>query len=309
MPRTVRHRRRRFRNERMYRRRRALVLGSAAVVVVLVVAVVFGAVGGRFSGSGFSGRDVVSSSEASATAAVSDADVSRTRMPSPETVKNITSSLSGSLASIFSGASYAVSVVDMPSGKTVVGINTTKQFTSASTYKLYVAYSMISAVEKGTKTWDSTLNGMTLKECFATMIVNSDNDCPVAWLEENGFSTVNSQVHTAGFTHTNIEDMNMLTTAADLTDYLTRLYKGTFMDADSRAMLIGYMKTQVYRSGIPTGIGSNGTVADKVGFLDGLLHDASIIYTTKGDYVMVILTDGSSWASIAKAASTIYAAL
>lgn len=50
-------------------------------------------------------------------------------------------------------------------------------------------------------------------------------------------------------------------------------------------------------------------MADKVGFLDGLLHDAAIVYSDKGDYSMVILTDGSSWDAIAEAASTIYDAL
>ncbi len=253
-------------------------------------------------------------SSSSSTSGFGDADdpTARTVSAIPASAAattNLTSRLTTSLDSIFSGATYAVDVIDMSTGGTVVGIDTDTIYTSASTYKLYVAYSMISAVESGEKTWESELDGQTLQSCFATMIVNSDNDCPVAWLKQQGFSAVNTEVHDAGFADTTIEDYNMRTDAADLADYLTRLYQGSFMDADSRAMLIKYMKTQVYRSGIPTGIGSNGTVADKVGFLDDLLHDASIIYTTKGDYVMVILTNGSSWASIAEAASTIYAAL
>ena len=40
-------------------------------------------------------------------------------------------------------------------------------------------------------------------------------------------------------------------------------------------------------------------MADKVGFLDGLLHDAAIVYSPSGTYVLVIMTDGSSWAEIA----------
>jgi beta-lactamase class A len=41
-------------------------------------------------------------------------------------------------------------------------------------------------------------------------------------------------------------------------------------------------------------------VANKVGFLDGLLHDAAIVYTSSGTYILVVLSDGSSWQNIAE---------
>jgi beta-lactamase class A len=63
------------------------------------------------------------------------------------------------------------------------------------------------------------------------------------------------------------------------------------------------MKGNVYRKGIPAGV--NGTVADKVGFLDALLHDAAIVYGPHGTYVLAIMTDGSSWATIADLAGQI----
>ena len=57
------------------------------------------------------------------------------------------------------------------------------------------------------------------------------------------------------------------------------------------------MQRNIYRQGIPAG--ASGSVADKVGFLNGLLHDAAIVYSPKGTYALVIMTDGSSWAEIA----------
>jgi beta-lactamase class A len=69
------------------------------------------------------------------------------------------------------------------------------------------------------------------------------------------------------------------------------------------------MKRQNYRRGIPAGIGANGTVADKVGFLDGLLHDAGLVYSQKGDFILVILTEGSSWSDIAALTQSIYGRL
>ncbi len=298
------------------RRNRWLVAIPAAVLAVLWIVAIAPRARGVLEGMAAGDSDSTASYDASSSkfseSPIVDGPIAKSASTVPsvdKTTTNLTTKLTSSLNSIFTGATYAVNVVDMSTGGTVVGVNVNTQYTSASTYKLYVAYSMISAVESGEKTWNSELDGQTLRSCFATMIVNSDNDCPTAWLNEKGFATVNQQIHDAGFTQTTIAHENMLTDAADLAKYLTRLYQGSFMDSDSRSMLLGYMKTQVYRSGIPAGIGDNGTVADKVGFLDDLLHDASIIYTAKGDYVMVILTNESSWASIAQAASTIYAAL
>jgi beta-lactamase class A len=72
--------------------------------------------------------------------------------------------------------------------------------------------------------------------------------------------------------------------------------------------LLDDMKKQVFREGIPAGV-PDAEVADKVGFLDGLLHDASIVYSPKGDFILVILTDGQTWESIAKMAAEIYSAI
>lgn len=250
--------------------------------------------------------DVAADSE-SALAAPTDPSASASATETADA--DITAQVQPSLDSLFVGADYSVEVTNLETGATKVAIGADQQYTSASTYKLYVAYSMISAVEQGTVTWNSSLNGTTLRSCFSDMIIQSDNECPQAWLQKYGFSTVNQEVAQAGFGTTQIASGDMRTTPTDLTDYLTRLYKGSFMDADSRAFLIDCMESQIYRSGIPAGIGEAGTVADKVGFLDGLLHDAAIIYTDKGDYTMVIMTDESSWGAIAQAAATIYAAL
>lgn len=58
------------------------------------------------------------------------------------------------------------------------------------------------------------------------------------------------------------------------------------------------MKRNIYRQGIPAG--ANGQVANKVGFLDGLLHDAAIVYSPSGTYALSIMTDGSNWGTIAE---------
>lgn len=213
------------------------------------------------------------------------------------------------LAALFSGATYSVKAIDLENSSVVANINADKDFTAASTYKLFVAYAMLKAVEDGDTTWNSELNDTTLQTCLTKMIVESDNDCPRAWLKEesHSYASLTEQAHSLGASDTtNFEYLDMHTTAADLATFLTKLYRGDILSDASRTKLLDLMKRQEYRSGIPAGIGSSGTVADKVGFLNGLLHDAGIVFTQKGDYVMVIMTNGSSWNTIASASAMIY---
>lgn len=213
------------------------------------------------------------------------------------------------LQQLFGDADYEVAVYDLKTGKSKIQIDADTAMASASTYKLFIAYSMIHAVETGQVTWDSALNGMTLSSCMATMIINSDNSCPEAWLARYGFSTVTQQAHDIGAANTNFVPYDMTTTANDLATVLKDFYSNSIASPDSTDQLFSLMETQVYREGIPAGIGSDGVVQDKVGFMDGLLHDAAIVRSDKGDYAMVIMTDGSSWNKIAQASLLIYESL
>ena len=231
-------------------------------------------------------------------------------VPAPaQPERDLTAQASAALAGVFSGARYSVSVVDLSNAGTLVDIDSSQVFASASTYKLFVAHSMVTAVELGEMTWDSPLNGMTLQQCLTTMIVDSDNECPKAWLMRDngaGYDKVTQQANALGAKNTTLHYLDVRTTSADLALILTKLYRGEIWNDDDRDMVIGLMKRQQYRSGIPAGIGGNGTVADKVGFRDSYLHDAGIVYSGKGDYAFVIMTSGSSWTAIANASAALY---
>ena len=121
-----------------------------------------------------------------------------------------------------------------------------------------------------------------------------------------GYDKVTQQANALGAKNTTLHYLDVRTTSADLALILTKLYRGEIWNDDDRDMVIGLMKRQQYRSGIPAGIGGNGTVADKVGFRDSYLHDGGIVYAGKGDYAFVIMTSGSSWTAIANASAALY---
>jgi beta-lactamase class A len=212
----------------------------------------------------------------------------------------------------FSGESFAVAVVDL-TGKNAelaelggkFGIREDKVWTAASTYKIFVAYSILQAVERGEVKWsDTTVMGNSLERCFEVMIVESNNECARWWLDKKGFEEVAKEGQALGAERTSFRYGDMRTSAADLALMLGKLYDGSFANKENTEKLLGLMKRQTHRSGIPAGI-NDGVVADKVGWLDGLLHDAGIVYGENGDYILVVMTDDSTWKGIAAAATAV----
>jgi len=187
------------------------------------------------------------------------------------------------------GKSYAITLVNLSDPVKNFSINGDQVMVSASTYKLFTAYTMY-------KTGQAPA-------CLADMIIYSDNNCPESWGKWN---LTTSNARAIGATSTNLMATPTLTTSNDLALFLTKLYNGALLPEVQADKLLSMMKIQVYREGIPAGI-PEADVADKVGFLDGILNDAGIVYSPKGDFVLVILTDGYSWRSIANTASEIYA--
>jgi len=205
---------------------------------------------------------------------------------------------------------YGVKMVELSGSRRNASYDSTKVFTTASTYKLFVAYSVLLRIESGEWSWDMpSYGGLSVSTCFDRMIKLSNNECAVWFLLKISYAQVTAEAHALGATHTNFNrNTGISSTADDEAHFLSLLYTGQMLSQQaSRDRLIAAMDGNVYVAGIPTGI-PDVKVADKVGFLDGLLHDAAIVYSKKGDYVLIIMTDNASWANIAELAAEIEAA-
>lgn len=195
---------------------------------------------------------------------------------------------------------YGVALTELSGQYRRAAYNGSQSYTSASTYKLFVAYSALKRVEAGTWHWSDQINGgRDLATCFDDMIAKSDNACGEALLQKVGFSAITNEAHAIGCANTSFMGRDGIkTTPEDLALLLAMVQTGQVLDQQaSRDRLIGVMQRNIYRQGIPKG--ASGTVADKVGYMDALLHDAAIVTSPTGPYVLVIMTDGSSWANIA----------
>lgn len=196
---------------------------------------------------------------------------------------------------------YGVSLVELDGKHRRAAFNDTQKFTTASTYKLYVAFSTLKRIESGEYKWsDQTAGGRDLAKCFDDMIVRSDNACAEALVARIGYGPITKDAQTIVSPSTTFLDRESYkTTAGDLSTFMASLATGQIsLKPDSQARFVDALKRNIYRQGIPAG--ASGAVADKVGFLDGLLHDAAIVYGASGTYALSIMTDKSSWANIAE---------
>lgn len=201
---------------------------------------------------------------------------------------------------------FAISVRKL--GDNGVHANGDKQYHPASTYKLFVAYSVLKRVDDGRMSLGQTTSGgQTLAQCLDNMIVNSDNACAEWFGATINWSTLTNEARALGASRTSLS-RPFVSTSNDQALFLQKLESNQLgLSEPSRARLLDAMKRQVFRKGIPAGVGVS--VADKVGFLEGYLHDSAIVYSPKGVYVLVIYSNGSSWAAIADAARQIHAQL
>jgi beta-lactamase class A len=103
-------------------------------------------------------------------------------------------------------------------------------------------------------------------------------------------------------------------TPHEMVTLLERLYKGEIVDKDASADILGIMKKQIWRDGIPRTFDAAGIdVADKPGALDHLRSDVGIVYSKSGPIAVAIWCeeipkvdwspDNSGYVFIAKAAS------
>lgn len=204
------------------------------------------------------------------------------------------------------GGTWGIVLKDF-SGNISASINPNRQFTSASVYKIYIAYVVYTKVDAGEFGMSSPAgNGNSIAGCLELMIVRSDNGCGNALGNKIGWSANNGMLHAKGFTSTSIAYGGQLTTAQDTTTYLMQLQNGGLVSAGHRDSLLNMMGRNIYRYAIPAGSPGMHS-ANKLGVVGNFSHDVAIVYHPKGAYVLSVLSYGSSHARIRELARQVTA--
>jgi beta-lactamase class A len=163
-----------------------------------------------------------------------------------------------------------------------------------------------------------TRTGQTLQAALQKMILQSDNSSAEALGFLVGWDKVDALAAAVGATHTHINNYtragvaangNKQSTTADLSTMLHKLQQETLLNASDTALLLGLMKTQVWRERIPAGVPTGISVADKPGWLANVQNDVAIVYGPKSTYLLVVMTNGSTTQPLADLSRVVYSYL
>ena len=127
----------------------------------------------------------------------------------------------------------------------------------------------------------------TVKEAIEQMITISHNYA--AWLlaEKLGANNVREFLRMNNFKESVYSDPPQ-STAADIALFLEKLYNSEFVGSPQ---MIEILKKQQLNSKLPKYLPEGTIIAHKTGEVDYFSHDAGIVYTDRGDYIIVVFSE------------------
>ncbi len=190
-----------------------------------------------------------------------------------------------------------------------------KQFISASTYKLFVTFTVLSWVEKGQLSLDAqVVNGKDIPACLDSLLLYSSDEC--GWPMGNlvGWSQLHDFLHQQGFSSTDINNYDAsgnfvgdkYSTVTDESEIAWRLQAGTLLNKTHTEMVLSRLKKQIWRERVPSGVPEGIVVADKPGWLYDMQNDTAIVYGGKTTYVIAVMSKGSSTQKLAELSKLVY---
>lgn len=195
-------------------------------------------------------------------------------------------------------------------------LNEDKVFDSASLYKLWVMAITFQQLNLGLLNENDTLSenisqlntdfnissdsaqlsdgyiSESIQEALERMITASDNYSAMLLTEKVQLPNISQFLSDNDFNESEVGTStdNPKTSAKDTASFFDKLYHDKLNnDATSNAML-ELLKKQQLNGKIPKYLPENAVVAHKTGELGEVSHDAGIVYTKKGDYILVIMS-------------------
>ena len=220
---------------------------------------------------------------------------------------------------------YAIVIKNLKTGENYF-YNENKKFDSASLYKLWVMAVAFQKIKDGTLDeedvlslpidyLDNTLStttptptpegfsptptpeeqeaktiSMTTKDAIERMITVSDNYAALLVASHSGTANVVKFLKDYNFKNSNFKQPPQ-TSAEDIALFFEALYNGEIVDENYSEKMIDILRQQTLNDRIPKYLPKNTEVAHKTGELFNSKHDAGIVYSRKGDYIIVVLTD------------------
>ncbi len=199
---------------------------------------------------------------------------------------------------------FSIYVKDLKTGESI-SINNRRMY-AASLIKLYAMGAAYEKIGSG-KLKEDEVSGKIRR-----MIASSDNSCFNSLVMKVGLDYTNRWISSHGFADTKVchgckpadnsfgtrsaSSLNR-TSAADCALFLESVYRGKCVSRAYSKKMLEHLKAQTRRGKIPAGVPLGVTVANKTGETDDTSHDAAIVYSPGGDYILVVMVTapGNGW--------------
>lgn len=193
-------------------------------------------------------------------------------------------------------------------------LNPTKVYESASLYKLFVMAKTYEDLEKGEFSENTVLQDsverlnqrfgiaseeaeltqgsfkMSVTTALSQMITISHNYAALLLTSKLKTSEIKKFIKENGFDHTDFTAPPK-TTPEDIELFYQKLYEGKIVSQASSREMIDLLKRQELNDRIPKYLPKGTPVAHKTGELGGMKHDAGIVFSKKGDYILILMSD------------------
>ena len=210
---------------------------------------------------------------------------------------------------------YGIVIDNLKTGERYY-FNEDKIFNSASLYKLWVMAVVYQKIENGriSKTNILSENVVDLNEKFnistesaeltqgtitwpvqnalQLMITISDNYSALLLAEKIGLVSISDFLKKYGLSESKVGNLykDPVTSAQDAANFIRQLYDGQLASSENTLEMIDLLKNQQINTKLSKNLPKNTVIAHKTGELNGFSHDAGIVYSQKGDYIIVILS-------------------
>ena len=176
-------------------------------------------------------------------------------------------------------------------------------FEAASTAKILTAAAYYSLVEEGSASLDDPLGAYTSGFQIQAMVQDSNNDSWSLLMDAVGLPRLSDYAASLDITYD--AEVNTLSTA-DMAHLLAELFEGRLLNQQHTEQLLSYMQDTNYEDLIPAAVPDAVTVFHKYGLLDDELHDAAILSSAEGSYVLVVYTKGADLSDVPQRTAVIH---
>lgn len=140
-----------------------------------------------------------------------------------------------------------------------------------------------------------------IREIIKLMMTISDNTATNILINLIGFDRLNAWFKDNGLKGTQLSRLMMdmasrdkgienYTTAEDIALVLDKIYRGKLIDQNVSSECMRILKEQKTKNRIPAKLPKGTVVAHKTGLEKGICHDAGIVFTSNGDFLICVLT-------------------